>query len=185
MMAKYQRREEPSETKGDAGLLREVQDASNSNPAAFTPISPERENGIGRDEARSGDDQDDGRQSPWNDVSMSSLPTLSSLGGLSQQPNIGPINDVEIDQGTIEERKKLREDSYKKNILEDGEETFESYVLGIIEELKMVEWPPFDKVVKITVVVMASIIFAFVYIYLIDGLFHRLADLLFNTDVDL
>lgn len=170
MMAKYQRREE-SESKGDAGLLRDVQQDIPTGSSSFAPkpTNPDVKNA-----ARGVKRNSDGSSSKV------SLPTLSSLGGLSEQPNFGPINDLDIIPERLAERKQQRERSYKKSIMEE-QETLESFILGVYEEFKLIEWPPANKVIKITLVVLGAIIFSFFYVYLLDGLFARLAESFFST----
>lgn len=63
---------------------------------------------------------------------------------------------------------------------EDNDENILNFFKEITNEMKMIEWPSLDRLFKQFVIVVISLVFTFVFIYSVDGIFASLSKYLFE-----
>lgn len=110
------------------------------------------------------------------------LPSLRSL------TNQGPLFGEELEPVAEEKAEVAKEevpDFSRMGASMSSEEEFQAiaFLKSVAEELKNIEWPPADRVFKITVIILVSIVVASAGIYVVDGFFYSIAQILFETNV--
>jgi len=119
-------------------------------------------------------------------IPPAALPTLTTLSGggpsatdidlsaLSESPHVGASDDEDTDE--------LELSSMGVGLSVKDENFIVQFFRGVVEEYKIVEWPSMERVLKITIIIIVSLIVAIVAIYLIDGFFFRIFQALLESD---
>lgn len=95
------------------------------------------------------------------------LPTLSSLRDGPTEP--------------VEEAEKVEEVVMMgTGISAAGEESIVDFLKDVYAEFQIIDWPSVSRVVKITLIVIATMIIASVGIYTVDGFFLSLSQKVFD-----
>lgn len=56
------------------------------------------------------------------------------------------------------------------------------FLVEVVEEFKMIEFPSFSRVIRLSIVVLITIVVATLALYVVDGFFYRAARFLFERD---
>lgn len=181
MLAKYQKREE-SENKPDAAGLMPEPSSGISTPIA----EPQGTRDAGSASAAGGPSGGGGGGGGEDDSGgppSVSLPTLTTMGGLSEEPRVRSRSER-----YAEEAQQFASDPILREFDDDdAEQGFmvraARFLVEVADEAQKIEWPKLTRVYKITVVVIASIIFSIVFVYLVDSVFYWMAQRLFETEL--
>lgn len=125
----------------------------------------------------------DGESSIEGVVPPVNLPSLRSLTNQG-----APLFGEEVEtgaEGKAETAKEEMPDFSRMGASMSSEEEFRlvAFLQSTVEELKNIEWPAPDRVFKITVIILVSIVVASAGIYVVDGFFYSIAQILFETNV--
>lgn len=58
-----------------------------------------------------------------------------------------------------------------------------TFFLEIAEEFKMIEWPSFGRIIRLSIIVLFTIIVATASLYVVDGFFYRVSQALFQGNL--
>ncbi len=130
--------------------------------------------------------KDDASKSLDEETSMDTVVPPVSLPTLRSLSNIGPPLVVEEEpDGTdaAEETETNLTDMSRMGLSMSVQEELNlfNFFKSVLAELSVIEWPPASRVVKITVIILVSIVVASAGIYVVDGFFYSMAQLLFET----
>lgn len=112
------------------------------------------------------------------------LPTLTTLTGpITDAPDID-LSVLSGDKSSTWEREKGEEvEMMGPGLSAEQEGGILSFLMGVYEEFKHVEWPTPAVVIRFTLIILASLSFAIVALYLVDGFFYRMAQIVFEGKV--
>lgn len=119
------------------------------------------------------------------------LPTLTTLSGGIKSPTA----DADTPDDTVIQ---LSPELNMENLSEDGSETrtepstmgaslskseereIVTFLKGVVEEFKIIEWPSVQRVVRLTFVIVLTLGVAIGALYLVDGFFYRISRVVFE-----
>lgn len=108
------------------------------------------------------------------------LPTLSTLTGSLTQP----IIETEQISGTSREEQQLIDlseiSAMGPGLSTNEENSILSFAKGVLYELKLIEWPSAVRVIRLTAIIIVTLIGAVVALYFVDGFFSRVSHALFE-----
>jgi len=111
------------------------------------------------------------------------LPTLNTLAG-GGVPGVDEKDGIDLSllNSTDENEIAQQQDLAQMGVSLSKEEEFKAveFLKNVYEEFLTLDWPDFGRVVKITIIVILSIIFSAVAIYFVDGFFLSLSQYLFD-----
>lgn len=100
------------------------------------------------------------------------LPSLTTLSG--KIPDIQPkAPDDEVDLSKIS--------TSGPALSTEDEDSIKSFLAGVAEEVKIVEWPSFSRVLRLTFIILVTLVSAVVALYFVDGFFYRISHVLFDV----
>jgi preprotein translocase SecE subunit len=113
------------------------------------------------------------------------LPTLSSLSGQSTTGQAGLGDGVGDALITDKDRKRLEaeEKLMGAGLSKEQEESLLQFFKDVVTEFGIIEWPPFSRVIKVTIIVIATMIIASAGIYTVDGFFYNISQKLFEKNL--
>lgn len=107
----------------------------------------------------------------------SALPTLTTLSEKNDGIDLSAISSA---PATTEEGEKENVGQMGPGFSPSEEMNLLAFLKGVLEELKYIEWPPFGRVVRLSVLILITVIVAATALYFIDGFFYRMSQLLFE-----
>lgn len=108
----------------------------------------------------------------------SALPTLTTLSEKNDGIDLSAISSA---PATAEEREKAETVGQMGAGVSPAEEVkLLTFLREVVEELKYIEWPRFGRVVRLSVLILVTVIVAAFALYFIDGFFYRMSQLLFE-----
>lgn len=111
------------------------------------------------------------------------LPTLTTLTGVEHQQTKKPESQTkELD--TNEEDIDLSQISTMGPSLSTAEEqSLIAFLQSAFDELKQIEWPSAGRVVRLTALIIITVIVAVVALYFVDGFFYRVSHTVFEGKI--
>lgn len=103
------------------------------------------------------------------------LPTLTTLAGENQSVDTNSSTDNSNDQIDLSQIS-----TQGAGFTYDEEQSIIGFAKGVVNEWNEVEWPSFQRVARLTVIVTATIVLAVLALYFVDGAFYRLSQILFE-----
>ena len=100
-------------------------------------------------------------------------------------PKSLPFNNYILKKNKNILKLRCKPENIDKNELEkekngDNDENILNFFKEITVEMRMIEWPSLDRLFKQFVIVVISLVFTFVFIYSVDGIFASLSKYLFE-----
>lgn len=116
-------------------------------------------------------------------VQLPTLNTLAGAGGTDDMKKDGI--DLSLLNSSDEDEIAQQQDLAQMGLSLSKEDEFKTveFLKSVFDEFLTVEWPAPGRVVKITVIVILSIIFSAFAIYIVDGFFLSLSQYLFDIPV--
>lgn len=110
-------------------------------------------------------------------IPPNTLPTLKSL------TNVGPPLVIEEEPVDGEKAEVNLPDMSRMGVSMSAKQELDvfNFLKSVAAEMSEIEWPPASRVFKITVIILVSIVIASAVIYVVDGFFYSMAQLLFET----
>ncbi|GLJ12917.1 hypothetical protein SUGI_0200410 [Cryptomeria japonica] len=91
------------------------------------------------------------------------------------------IRDEEAGEEKVEEREKDKEDGVLISMEESGKKTFvNDFWGGVLEETGQIEWPPFQRVLGTTALVLAVIVGSSAVLLTVNAVLAELSDKIFS-----
>jgi preprotein translocase SecE subunit len=108
------------------------------------------------------------------------LPTLSSLSGLQNDGDEEKLRDEKV-MKALREREALR--NMGIGMSPEQELNIVQFLKDVYVEFGLVEWPSVGRVLRLTAIVLLTIIIASGGIYVVDSFFYWITQRLFETDI--
>lgn len=108
------------------------------------------------------------------------LPTLTTLTGGDPLVERSPKESMEQEKS---DKQKDEEVVLMGSGMSASEESSVlGFLAGVVEEFKLIEWPSFGRIVRLTVICILTIVIATAALYLVDGFFYRVSKYYFGED---
>jgi preprotein translocase SecE subunit len=92
-------------------------------------------------------------------------------------------NNVDIENESEKFNLKIQDISQNETTFFETNKNFLNFFWEVKNEIKMIEWPTFDKLFKQFVIVVMSLVLSALLIYSIDGFFAFLSQILFEGKI--
>lgn len=108
------------------------------------------------------------------------LPTLTTLSDKNSEIDLSAISSA---PPTSEEKEEEERSISQMGLGLSPSEEFNvlEFLKGVFDELKYIEWPSFGRVLRLSVLILFTVIIAATALYFIDGFFYRMSQLLFES----
>lgn len=108
-------------------------------------------------------------------------PALPTLTTLTDDPEID-LSAISSAPSTAEELEREEKDvsSMGAGLSQSQETDVVAFLKGVAEEFKAIEWPSFGRVIRLSVLILVTVILCTTALYFIDGFFYRISQVLFE-----
>ncbi|CAN8066993.1 unnamed protein product [Agarophyton chilense] len=112
------------------------------------------------------------------------LPTLSTLTGIyNSEPNPSSTKGNTKGNSVNEEIDLSKISTMGVGLSQKDESSLVGFFRGLVDELKLVEWPSASRVIRLTALIVVTIVGAVVALYFIDGFFYRISHAVFDGNI--
>ncbi|PXF50022.1 hypothetical protein BWQ96_00182 [Gracilariopsis chorda] len=110
------------------------------------------------------------------------LPTLTTLTGVQQRQTKTPEDETnQVD--TTEEIDLSQISAMGPGLSTAEEQSLIRFLQSAFDELKQIEWPSAGRVVRLTAIIIVTVIIAVIALYFVDGFFYRVSHILFEGKI--